>query len=279
MNKRALVRGTQSFLSFQLRDAIKNSVPGVEISAYGYSINELSNMDEHTRAMVVFVDGETAFNQSSLTYIKDLSVEKEIPILFCLFEDEKSIIEELMKGANVAKVFYHPLNLKEIVECTEYLIRQGNEEKKKILVVDDDGMYCMYIKKILERKYIVLYETSGLSAVAKMSQIKPDLVLLDYEMPKLDGFTLYDCIKDEDDLSSIPIAFLTSKNDVETVQKAATLGPEGYFLKSMSPDDLLKGIDNFFARKKAQAMINPKESNGKGLSESLAEFMGMKSVF
>ncbi len=265
MNKVALIKNTQQFLNTQLRDSLKSKIPEIIIDEYSFSFNELSGMDEKTKVIIAFVDGESNFNKPSLIYLKDLSIEKEIPIIFCAYHDEEEQIKEATNGADVLKIYLHPINIKEIVFAVEQFLKLNSEVKKKILVVDDDGMYCKYIQKILGDKYIVLFETSGLSAVTKMAQVRPDLILLDYEMPKLNGFTLYDCIKDETSLQDIPIAFLTSKNDVETVQKAATLGPEGYFLKSMAPEELISGVDKLFARRKVLSMTN----SGTGKTNSL----------
>ena len=83
-----------------------------------------------------------------------------------------------------------------------------------------------------------------------MSQSRPDLVLLDYEMPVVDGRQVLEMIRSEPDFASIPVIFLTSKNDKESIMKVLELKPEGYLLKTMKPSDIVRSVDEFFEKRK-----------------------------
>lgn len=87
-------------------------------------------------------------------------------------------------------------------------------------------------------------------AIKYMVMKRPDLVLLDYEMPVCDGRQVLEMIRAESDLADIPVIFLTNKNDRESVTKVTALKPEGYLLKTMEPVKIVKAIDNFFEKKK-----------------------------
>jgi DNA-binding NarL/FixJ family response regulator len=75
-------------------------------------------------------------------------------------------------------------------------------------------------------------------------------MLLDYEMPIVDGQQVLEMLKAEMDFNSVPIMFLTNRGDKETKDKVMALKPEGYLLKSMEPFLIIKAVDDFFERLK-----------------------------
>jgi len=87
-------------------------------------------------------------------------------------------------------------------------------------------------------------------AIKYLAMNRPDLILLDYEMPICDGRQVLEMIRSESDFSDVSVIFLTSKNDRESVLKVSALRPDGYLLKSMDPKDIIKAIDDFFEKKK-----------------------------
>ena len=91
---------------------------------------------------------------------------------------------------------------------------------------------------------------SGAMAIKCLAVNRPDLILLDYEMPICDGRQVLEMIRAESDFSDIPVIFLTGKNDKESVMKVTALKPEGYLLKTMPPQEIIQYIDEFFLRRK-----------------------------
>ena len=76
----------------------------------------------------------------------------------------------------------------------------------------------------------------------------PDLVLLDYEMPIVDGRQVLGMIRDEPEYANIPVIFLTGKSDAESVKSVLSLKPEGYLLKTEEPAKIIAEIDKFFSK-------------------------------
>lgn len=106
------------------------------------------------------------------------------------------------------------------------------------------------IKKWLEDRYQVILANSGAMAIKYLATNRPDLVLLDYEMPVVDGSQVLQMIRSETEFCDIPVIFLTGKNDKESIMKVLELKPEGYLLKTMEPQKIIQEIDNFFERQK-----------------------------
>lgn len=119
-------------------------------------------------------------------------------------------------------------------------------KKKKLLLVDDSEFMLTMLHQLLDKDYEVMSATSGLSAFRSITLSRPDLVLLDYEMPVCDGEKIMEMIRSEKGFADIPIIFLTSRVDRESVEKVIRHKPQGYLSKSLSPDLIKKEVDRFF---------------------------------
>lgn len=126
----------------------------------------------------------------------------------------------------------------------EYLEREilSPTEKKRILVIDDSPNMLKLINNLLDTKYEVATAVSGKIALRFLSKKPVDLILLDYEMPEEDGPTVFQNIKAIPELQDIPVVFLTGINDVNKIQKALSLKPQGYLLKPIDQKKLLERI-------------------------------------
>lgn len=135
-----------------------------------------------------------------------------------------------------------------MVEVSKYLEKNIMPQKKRILVVDDSAFMLQTIKKLLDKDYDVILAKTGASAIRCISLDRPDLILLDYEMPVCDGSQVLEMIRYEEDFANIPVFFLTSRADAEIVKKVMSLKPTGYMLKNMKTEMIKKTIDDFFKK-------------------------------
>ncbi len=135
----------------------------------------------------------------------------------------------------------------------QYLVNERAEwkgQKKKILVVDDSDFMRGKMTSLFGSDYSVIEANSSLSAIQSITVNRPDLVLLDYEMPVCDGRQTLEMIRSEKATANIPVIFLTGRGDRESVKKVMALKPEGYLLKTMPEEEIKKIIDDFFAKRK-----------------------------
>ena len=112
--------------------------------------------------------------------------------------------------------------------------------QKRILVVDDDTMNLVRTKMILEKDYDVLMADSGLKALDKLKGERVDLVLLDIEMPKLNGIETFERMKEF--APNVPVIFLTASGLEDDVRSAIRLGSVNYLMKPFQPQELMKRI-------------------------------------
>lgn len=120
---------------------------------------------------------------------------------------------------------------------------QSQSGKKRILVVDDNGTALRTIKAMLEDTYEITLAISGAQAMTSIGKKRPDLILLDYEMPVCDGRMTLEMIRADEDLTNIPVVFLTAINNRENIEAVVKLKPAGYMLKPPVKEKLLAEID------------------------------------
>lgn len=138
--------------------------------------------------------------------------------------------------------------------AVEKYLSQNEVEKdiishqKKVLVVDDSDFMLKTMQDLLDKDYEVILAKSGLSAIRGITLERPDLILLDYEMPVCNGSQVLEMIRAEEDFANIPVIFLTSRVDRESVRKVIELKPEGYLSKSLQPADIKREVDHFFEK-------------------------------
>lgn len=110
----------------------------------------------------------------------------------------------------------------------------GKSNQKKILIIEDDNFLADIYKTKLEIEgFKVLSANDGEKGLKMIQAKKPDLVLLDILLPKLDGFAILQTIKKENsELSRIPIILLTNLGQNEEVQKGLNLGAADYLIKA-----------------------------------------------
>ena len=193
-----------------------------------------------------------------LTYDQFQKVfEKQSPQYSLLFDTGKGYFaycatasEQLQTEGGVSIITENAM-----AEVGKYLSQNKVEKteishKKKVLVVDDSDFMLKAMSDLLREDYEVLTAKSGMSAIRGITLDRPDLILLDYEMPVCDGSQVLGMIRSEKEFADIPVIFLTSKVDKESVSKVVALNPEGYLSKSMPPETVKKEVDHFFEKKR-----------------------------
>ena len=144
-----------------------------------------------------------------------------------------------------------------MTEVENYLARREQqntaESKRKILVVDDSATIRQAMKNLLEEDYDVAQAESGVAAIRTITLNRPDLVLLDYEMPVCDGGQTLMMLRSEESFTDIPVFFLTGRGDPQSVKKLLSLKPTGYLLKYLKPAEIKKKIDDFMSQSGAPA--------------------------
>lgn len=110
---------------------------------------------------------------------------------------------------------------------------------RTILVVDDDAMNLRMAEFILKKKgYLIDTAKSGQECLQKIAMKPYDLILLDIEMPLMNGIATLTEIRKKPEFLDLPVAFLTADTSASSVTVAVKLGAKAYIQKPFVPDDL-----------------------------------------
>ena len=125
----------------------------------------------------------------------------------------------------------------------------SNEEKGTILYVEDNPDNRMLVRRILlSEDYNLLEATNAAEALETLKTAKPDLILMDINMPDMDGYTLTAKIKKMPGFERMPILALTANVMRGDKEKVLEAGCDGYIQKPIDFDELLREVERFTSR-------------------------------
>lgn len=119
--------------------------------------------------------------------------------------------------------------------------------KKRILIVDDDIMTLKILKKYLDETYDVVTENAGYRFIEKMGSYNADLILLDIEMPVVNGLQAFEELMANPQLKNIPVVFLSGVSNPNLVRELMAKGAAGYLVKTIPKRELLMRIEKIFS--------------------------------
>jgi signal transduction histidine kinase len=146
-----------------------------------------------------------------------------------------------------------------------------------VLNVEDVPENRNLIRRILESAgYQVIDAENALKGIEKANQIRPDLILMDINLPDLDGFTAVTRIRSFPHLSKVPIIALTARSVSDDRQRAKAIGCDGYLNKPVDFDELITEVDRYMAAGHKEEEITPREFYLKEQSVALIEELERK---
>jgi len=169
-----------------------------------------------------------------------------IPVIFLTGRgDRESILEGIKLGA--ADYVSKPFSCTELVERIENQFNNGllikEIELPNIIYVDDINYNLISVKSRLKSRYTIYPAQSADKLFEFLEHLKPDLILLDVEMPGMNGYDAIKKLKADERYADIPVIFLTGRDDKESVLDGIKLGAVDYVRKPFSDAELIKRID------------------------------------
>ncbi|MCR5535833.1 MAG: response regulator [Succinivibrio sp.] len=207
---------------------------------------ELLDAVKYAEALVIFV-GTYVSNFEYMTFLGETIGKMQLKVILAGAMEQCDSAEQYLPRGFISDRMYKPIVISQLVSSLKDIFTlQDSEARKKILLVDDDPTFLKMIRTWLSESYDTVPVNSGAQAIQYLATHNPDLILLDYEMPILNGPQVLQSIKAEENLRDIPVFFLTSVDERSSVTKAISLKPNGYLLKSYDKNKLLTTINNFF---------------------------------
>ena len=134
-----------------------------------------------------------------------------------------------------------PVDMKVLAKSVEHALSGGEPTiKKQILIVDDDPTYAGMVRAWIKELYKTDILTSGKQVFPFLEKKSVDLILLDYEMPGINGSQVLQMLRREPSTKNIPVIFLTGVGTAEEVKQVLAMKPDGYILKSTSREQILE---------------------------------------
>lgn len=226
-----------------LYEAVKKA--NIEIKSVLISDPQMADYIDDAFGVLI---ADTYDNSFKMNQIKSKCVEKNKRVILYGGFDEIGAMKRVIPESLIFEELVRPVELESIIHSIVRLqIKAANQEiKKKILVVDDNGVMLRTIMGWLEGRYEVSLANSAANATYAIQKSKPDLILLDYEMPVCSGAQFMELLANAEATKDIPIIFLTSRSDAQTVNEVVQLKPKGYILKTTPQDQVLKKLEDFF---------------------------------
>lgn len=113
-----------------------------------------------------------------------------------------------------------------------------------ILIVEDDpAVQTLLLKALTAKGYRVTQALDGLAGLTALERERPDLIIADIMMPRLDGMTFVKALKRNQDTRAVPVIFLTAKNDPRSVVEGINVGAKYYVTKPFQLDELLSKVE------------------------------------
>ena len=157
----------------------------------------------------------------------------------------------ILDGQNIARQIQSTRRHKPLNE-TVYRQRES-DERRLIMIVDDSVTVRKVTTRLLERQgYDVVTAKDGIDAIEQLENIKPDLMLLDIEMPRMDGFEVLNLVRHHDLHQHMPVIMITSRTGEKHRERAFALGVNQYMGKPFQEEDLLHNIDAFFTTREEE---------------------------
>ena len=137
----------------------------------------------------------------------------------------------------------------------------SDAKRKKVVLVDDDYANLVNGKNVLKKEYEVVTIPSGEKLFELLKQIIPDIILLDIEMPDMDGHAVLRKLKQDPNTAEIPVIFLTARQDVGSELEGLSMGAADYISKPFSPPLLLKRVENHLATETQRKQLRQYNEN------------------
>lgn len=211
---------------------------------------DLLRIREKTGIYVLYLQDD--LEQKVLNDVHDILNIDSKKVIIIGESEEYNEIKKIIQPIQIHKWFDRPLDMDQFLDCIRAFYEGDGEveEDKKILIVDDDPTYVRLISRWLTDDYEVSMVTSGMQAISWLAKNSCDLIMLDYEMPVLSGAKVLEMLRSDPSTKTIPVVFLTGKNDVETVKEVLDLKPMDYILKTIDKASLQGKIKKYFANMK-----------------------------
>ncbi|TCB50443.1 hybrid sensor histidine kinase/response regulator [Acinetobacter sp. ANC 4779] len=149
----------------------------------------------------------------------------------------------ILDGQNIARQIQTTQRIKHVSDQRD--LARHNNARRLIMIVDDSVTVRKVTSRLLERQgYDIVTAKDGVDAMEQLENVKPDLMLLDIEMPRMDGFEVTNLVRHHEVHRDLPIIMITSRTGEKHRERAFSLGVSHYMGKPFQEAELLSNVEN-----------------------------------
>lgn len=261
-----LIKGTEQLLlispELKLGSELQQRATSINLSWKQIDDIEVAKtwLTTHSPYLVVLDLDAIDQEQVYLALMKDLA-ERTPAVSVLVLSQEESLLDRLtVVRAGATSFLLKPITSSQLWQNVTQLLQRDRSGETIVLVVDDDPIFLAALRPLLEPwgiRMTALDNPLGFWEVLQSTD--PDLLILDVEMPEINGIELCQTIRADPDWQSLPILFLTACRDSETIQKIFTAGADDYATKPVIGSELLARINNRLERNRLLQNLAYKE--------------------
>ena len=222
-----------------------------DVKELGADIREVDRYAGKVDLFVLYLSESITESIDNMTLLNQILDDVDTTGQKMVLIGEKEFMNDITKKKPNLKDFERfllPIDMNKLGSMIDQLIEDGGEGgRKRILIVDDDPAYAKVVRGWIGDAYQTNIVLNGTQAITFLVKNHVDLILLDYEMPIVDGPKVLEMIRSEDEIKDIPVVFLTGVGTKESVQRVLSLEPAGYILKTTTRENLLAKIHSVIA--------------------------------
>ncbi len=154
-------------------------------------------------------------------------------------------LEKPAEGDKILRTVARALDMSdaEADELISMIEPKGNTDKKHILIVDDNAILLRSLKTLLQQDYRVTLAKTGEGAIKAINRDVPDIVILDFDMPDMNGYEVLKHIREDENTKNLKVIFLTGVSDRKNIAEVMKFDPSGYLLKPVNHKTLFAAIE------------------------------------
>lgn len=220
----------------------------------GYKIEQEGDGSKVTQRVkdlkpdLVIIDYYLA-GQDGAEICKELKSDEESKdVSIILYTAAKDKVEDEGFKDIADAVLSKPFSKEELLSTIKRIL--ASKRKPRVLLIEDDMLIAKLVLFKLEKEgFDTSWKDNGLDGLNEAKASKPDIVLIDIMIPKLDGFGVLEGLKADPDTGSIYTMFLTALGNEEKIEKAFNMGVDDYLTKPFLPAELIRRINKILEEK------------------------------
>jgi len=205
---------------------------------------------QRVRPDIVLLDmSKTEEREDGLLLLEELS-QQNPPVPVLVFTSNQQGIDKVAIARRKGKGFFQkPITPSYVLETITQILKPAKKIEAKIMVLDDDRMILRLLRTLLEPWGLyVISVNNSLQFWEELETITPDLLVLDVQMPDIDGIEICQMLRNDSRWAWLPILFLTGQRDTETIQQVFSAGADDYVSKPVVAPELITRIFNRLER-------------------------------